>query len=403
MNVPNINEVNENLKKFCIPRYVKNKYPEFYDFIINRYTNCSKFTERLWLYFHNEHEKPKCPVCGSPLKFNNWTEGYLQYCSRRCMSKSTRSKANNTMIEKYGGVGWASNETREKIKKTTNERYGGVGLASEVLRKKFSKTMIEKYGVEIPLKSKAIAEKQENTMKVRYGVRRALQSPEFLEKSKNTLNIHYGVDYPAESREILSKMIETHHTKYGGVGMESEEIKSKIIETNMKKYGREYGFDYDKIRETNLELYGDENPLIARCMRGEIKYHGYSPISQKFFNELDIFLSQRYTTQYASKGGEKLFKFNGKNYYADYFIEELSTAIEFNGDVWHANPNIYQAGDRCFPMNKNITAQDIWCKDREKINNLETNGIRVLVVWESEYNKGFDIKKWLIQNNIIYE
>lgn len=59
--------------------------------------------------------------------------------------------------------------------------------------------------------------------------------------------------------------------------------------------------------------------------------------------------------------------------------------IEFNGDYWHANPNIYNEHD--FIERKDSEAWEIWKKDSYKIKTAESYGYKVLVVWESEYNE----------------
>ena len=67
--------------------------------------------------------------------------------------------------------------------------------------------------------------------------------------------------------------------------------------------------------------------------------------------------------------------------------------IEFNGDYWHCNPQIY---NKDF-INKTINkyAWEIWEKDERKINVAKKHGYDVLVVWESEYlvNKDYVIEK----------
>ena len=118
---------------------------------------------------------------------------------------------------------------------------------------------------------------------------------------------------------------------------------------------------------------------------------------------MDNLLSNIYHTQFALKGGEKSFKINKQTYYVDYFIEELNIAIEFNGDRWHGNPNLFIASDKCFPMDKNITAKNLWDLDKKKIDALQSIGVNVLVIWENEYDNGLNIKKWLKKNNIWME
>lgn len=394
-------DITINIKKLGSPKYIKSKYPDFYNYLINKYkfNDKASITELMWLFFHNLDKRPECPVCGNDLKFRNWTKGYSIYCSQPCMSRGTRSKANETQIKKYGGVGMAAKNIKEKILTSITKKYGGIGFASTETNSKIKNTMMEKYGVINPMECKEFIEKIEDTMMEKYGVKRALQNKDFLQKSQQTCMKHYGVKFPSQSKNIMKKVINTQVERYGGFGGASPNIKNKVKKTNLKKYGREWGFDYDKIVKTNLERYGDENPLTARCSRGEIIYKGYSKLSQQCFKEFDKYLSDKYNTQYAEKGGEKLIITNNRKYYVDYFIEELNTAVEFNGDVWHGNPDKYSANDNCFPMNENITARDLWDLDEIRKNNLNDVGVKVIIMWESEYKNCKDIKSWL-QNKL---
>lgn len=57
--------------------------------------------------------------------------------------------------------------------------------------------------------------------------------------------------------------------------------------------------------------------------------------------------------------------------------------IEFNGDLWHANPRIYQP-DEYISVIK-MTAKEKWQKDYERRRYLESQGFKVVVVWESTW------------------
>lgn len=68
--------------------------------------------------------------------------------------------------------------------------------------------------------------------------------------------------------------------------------------------------------------------------------------------------------------------------------------IEYNGDRYHANPNIYSADDipltwRTCKSNSmyNKTAQDIWDYDKHKIELAKKHGYEVFVVWHSDVKK----------------
>ena len=83
----------------------------------------------------------------------------------------------------------------------------------------------------------------------------------------------------------------------------------------------------------------------------------------------------------------------GEDHNYAYDFEYNHKIIEYNGDYWHCNPQIYSS-DYIHKTTK-LTAAEIWKKDADKINTAKKYGYDVLVVWESEYllNKNYVIEK----------
>lgn len=84
-------------------------------------------------------------------------------------------------------------------------------------------------------------------------------------------------------------------------------------------------------------------------------------------------------------------KINKRSYAFDFMIK--NKIIEFNGDYWHANPELYD--ENYFNKAKNKTAKEIWEYDKAKIECAKSYGFDVLIVWENDYNYNEDevIKK----------
>lgn len=61
--------------------------------------------------------------------------------------------------------------------------------------------------------------------------------------------------------------------------------------------------------------------------------------------------------------------------------------IEFNGDLFHANPSRFTATDTPHPYNKSITAKEIWDNDNLRLEYYKSKKYKVLVIWESEYRQ----------------
>lgn len=81
----------------------------------------------------------------------------------------------------------------------------------------------------------------------------------------------------------------------------------------------------------------------------------------------------------------------------DELNRDLSLVILVQGTYWHADPRIYDGNNL---MYDGLTAQGIWDRDRQYIEDLEHLGYSVLEVWEDDINSDpygviDDIKQWI--------
>jgi len=73
-------------------------------------------------------------------------------------------------------------------------------------------------------------------------------------------------------------------------------------------------------------------------------------------------------------------------YLYDMFLPVLNLIIEYQGNYWHANPRRYPPGTILNIQNKGPTpVEDIWNRDRDKKEQAERNGYRVVCIWEDEF------------------
>lgn len=128
-----------------------------------------------------------------------------------------------------------------------------------------------------------------------------------------------------------------------------------------------------------------------------IKINPYcSKISQIFFNDIYNSLenSMQNNVYYGSLNKEYfIYDEKSKNiYYYDFVMDDIKLIIEFNGDYWHANPNIY-IEDFYHPIKKMI-AKEIWLIQKYKNDLAKSKGYEVIEIWEKDYK----IDKNLIKN-----
>jgi len=179
-----------------------------------------------------------------------------------------------------------------------------------------------------------------------------------------------------------------------------EESKNKVSEYQNKfslskcieKYGEEEGKKIFTQRQNKWQESLRKN--------GNMKM-GYSKISQElFYNILETYnVEYKDKIKFATHNGEfKLDNPNGGVYIYDFIDVINKKIIEYNGDMYHANPKKYKKDDKPHPYRKTKTSSEIWESDKNKLTAAENNGYKVLVIWDSEYrwgNKEKVIKKCL--------
>lgn len=148
-------------------------------------------------------------------------------------------------------------------------------------------------------------------------------------KKENMSYLKYGVSNVRKAPEIIKKMQETKLLKYGKLNFG---CKGRLSKPHQEAS--------NILTLLNIEHF-NEHPLL----RGEdLKYR---PIP-------------------------------------DIFIPDLNLVIEIYGDYWHANPTQHNPLDVFYRYEGRQTAQEIWDKDRERIEIFTNLGYNVEIVWESE-------------------
>lgn len=211
-------------------------------------------------------------------------------------------------------------------------------------------------------------------------------------------------------KQAETNTFEYKHKKYGMTREEFKKYnKSRAItkENMIKKYGKTKGLEffnnyckkqsYTNSMEYFKEKYGE--------IEGELKYFTalysktkfFSNISQVLFKEIDEQIPEE--CFYATHNGEiRIFNDElNKDTYFDFAIPSLKILIEFNGDLFHANPSIFKESDTPNPFNKKVTAKEIWNYDNIKNKFAFKQHYDIIIIWENEYRK--NPKKVL--NNIL--
>jgi hypothetical protein len=172
------------------------------------------------------------------------------------------------------------------------------------------------------------------------------------------------------------------------------------LEYFIEKYGEDgqARFDrYCKLKSHTYESYlerfdGDEEKAIYELNKyyiGKSNVYNSSSICIEFCKLLHekIDLIDNYTIYY--EGFSEEYYFGIPRYgraVVDFYVKELNKVIEFYGDYWHCNPNIYSAQDIVsFPKQKKICASEVWERDSKREEALKSIGVEVLIIWEQDY------------------
>jgi len=84
-------------------------------------------------------------------------------------------------------------------------------------------------------------------------------------------------------------------------------------------------------------------------------------------------------------GYEYIIKRNKNIFKVDAYNEELNLIVEFYGDLFHGNPNLFSAEHRCHPYDKEITAHELYTKTKEREKYILEQGYNLFTIWDSEW------------------
>ena len=146
MEYPKLEELN---CSNCTERSIELHYHEFWQYITTNYHHSTNWTERLYWFYHNLTDFPKCKCCGAPTKFINLKNGYREFCSTKCMnsSKDIQERKKETSRKNWGTDNpMQSKRIQSKYKETVVNKYGVDNVFRlEETKKKIKQTCLEKY------------------------------------------------------------------------------------------------------------------------------------------------------------------------------------------------------------------------------------------------------------------
>lgn len=274
-------------------------------------------------------------------------------------------------IEHYIKQGWTEEDAKKRISEIQKKNSSKVKIY-----KGLTKEIIKNLGYDVELFFK-----EKSCWCIEYYLKRGYSEVEAYEQIKELQRNNSKLVSPSKFKERSIKCIE-HWTKMGYTEDEAKRIISANQNTFskekcIKKYGEQLGLDIFRKRQEKWQLTLHNNKKL-HC--------GYSKISQELFNEL-----KKYTNNeiyYGSLNREySIYNVDNKHAYVyDYTDITNKKIIEFQGDVYHANPKLFNENDKPSPWT-DLTAKEIWNKDEFKKQVALNNNFDVLYIWEFDYRE----------------
>lgn len=340
-------------------------YKENNSFDINYLINKKGYTKNEALNYINK-QKEQRKLNGQKNKGSDKKQQYINKYGEELGLKKMYED-NPLHIEHWINKGYSKEEAKLQISKIQQNNSSKVKNRF-ILSKKNMKDKVDNVNLYMKEKSKFCIEYYlkrgytEEESKIEINKLQKYNNSK-IKNHKSNRQLQYWLDKgysEEESKNIISKLQCTFS-------------KEKCIE----KYGEIEGLKVFKERQRKWQetLYNNGN---IKC--------GYSKISQELFNKLLKYYKQkdRINIFYATKNYEYNI-YNNSNYLYDFTDIKNNKIIEFQGDLYHANPKLYTNETYINPYNPDMTMEDIHNKDLNKKIIAEKNGFEVEYVWEYDY------------------
>lgn len=243
--------------KACVKESVFKKYfPKIYEEMNSvKYPDEFIFAQKLFHYLQGDTDFElgicKNPDCKNRTSFLGFKNGYRPYCSFVCMGGDSAfwDKHKETNLERYGVENPSKADcVKDRIKKTNLERYGVEHSGqADCVKDKIKKTKIERYGnpsynnpdkIRGTWKNKGdisdIVERRENSYMEKTGYKNPFQNPDVISRIRQTNLEKYGDEIASRSDGVRMKL---SLTKLGCDEDENRRINEKRFATNMERYG----------------------------------------------------------------------------------------------------------------------------------------------------------------------
>jgi len=304
----------------------------------------------------------ECPVCREPRKMSSTGKKFLVTCGKKDQdhkdAEQQSANAGRYKTRETSGKDYSRTEEAQLQAIVTHRARTGYDYPFQVpeTQAKSTITNLEKRGVKNAMQDSNVVKKGQDTCLKIYGDTRAMCNPLIKNKWKIDFNMNHGVDNPLQVPEIREKIRNTNLKVYGfPYPTQASWVADKIKESWSKHPIRQ------KVNNLTKEF------IISQFIspKGHIQiekfkdYLGYSTVVKPYqlINQFNINYTRRAQT---SEAEEEIVLFlksldpgleiiqNSKSiispYEIDIYLPDKKIAIEYNGLMWHSQ------GISKFPM-----------------------------------------------------
>lgn len=198
--------------------------------------------------------------------------------------------------------------------------------------------------------------------------------------------VEEGLNKYYNDRAMTKELCIKRHGKEDGIKIWNNYCEQQRYTNSLEYYQEKYGKEEGKIKWQN-------NRKIFINAGLDSSANVISNISQELFNNIYKNIDKTDKIYFGNLNKEYEINNcgdNGSNFYRlDFYDKTKNIVIEFLGDYWHANPDIYKSNTTIKIHNKDILVNDIWDNDNKRKLNIckKLNNPIYLTVWENDYRK----------------
>lgn len=335
-------------------------------------------------YLKTEEAEGSCYFCGVDTRFINISKGYIRICnSKKCIGKTRATSTVEFLMYKYG---YNKEEALLEQKKRASKR-------GKKIKERFDKE----------LESNVLYNHERSPKTKEFWIKKGYSEEEAEKEVSKRMESMYKTsakvrkENPEKYKASYNNKIEYYLTK----GLSQEDAEKALKERQavgrldkfIERYGEEEGaLRWKKRQEKWMETLEVNDQYIkgTKKIKGSI-IGGYSEVSQKLFRSIEEIL-QVNNFYYATKNKEYFLSLKGNIFYSyDFCDRDNKKIIEFNGDIFHGNPKLFESFEKPNPFRQDLTAEDIWKYDKLKNDAAINKGFKTLIVWEHDYKKNPDL------------